>query len=201
LQEVDLDAPENIVYLPKSRLLAAEMGLSPHPGGHLESYYAACKELDAIAEISDSILRPRAIEDLQDAMRIALANGDLFTNNPSACLPIVDHILTITPKSRRESASSGGREVTSSNCRRTWAISTRKSSSVLTLDTAAASAGVKCRLRRCAYEIGRLTRRAKHWQNGIIEKLPASSPRNSAGFVCCVPSMNDSLEVEVLYPA
>jgi hypothetical protein len=84
LQEVDLDAPENIVYLPRSRLLAAEMGLSPHPGGHLESYYAACKELDAIAEISDSILRSRAIEDLQDAMRIALANGDLFTNNPSA---------------------------------------------------------------------------------------------------------------------
>ncbi|MET4040400.1 AHH domain-containing protein [Bradyrhizobium sp. RT6a] len=84
LQGVDLDAPANIVYLPRSRLLAAEMGVSPHPGGHLESYYAACKELDAIAEISDSILRLKAVEDLQDAMRIALANEDLYTNTPSS---------------------------------------------------------------------------------------------------------------------
>ncbi|WP_372703293.1 hypothetical protein [Bradyrhizobium sp. Bra64] len=78
-----MDAPANVVYLPRSRLLAAEMGLSPHPGGHLESYNAACNELDAIAEISDPVLRSKAIEDLQDAMRIALANGDLFTNKPS----------------------------------------------------------------------------------------------------------------------
>ncbi|MGY3513115.1 hypothetical protein [Bradyrhizobium lupini] len=84
LRGVDLDAPANIVYLPRDRLLAAEMGISPHPGGHLESYYAACNELDAIAEISDSILRLKAVEDLQDAMRIALANGDLFTNRPSS---------------------------------------------------------------------------------------------------------------------
>jgi hypothetical protein len=84
LHGVDLDAPANILYLPRIRLLAAEMGVSPHPGGHLESYYAACKELDAIGEISDPIRRSRAIEDLQDAMRIALANEDLYTNRPSS---------------------------------------------------------------------------------------------------------------------
>jgi len=81
---VDLNAPANIVYLPRSRVLAAEMGLSPHPGGHLQSYYAVCKELEAIAEISDPILRSRAVEDLQDVMRIALGNGDVYTNRPSS---------------------------------------------------------------------------------------------------------------------
>lgn len=83
LEGVDINAPANIVYLPASRQLADEMGVSPHSGGHLESYYAACKELDKITRNSNPALWLKEIEDLQDAMRIALANGDLFTNKPS----------------------------------------------------------------------------------------------------------------------
>jgi hypothetical protein len=32
-------------------------------------------------------------------------------------------------------------------------------------------------------------------------RYQSSSPRPNGGVFCCVPSMNDSLEVEVLYPA
>ena len=82
LEGIDIDASVNIIYLPGSRKLAAKMGVSPHPGGHLDSYYAVKRVLDEIAEISDRALRQAEVRNLQDAMRIALANEDLYTNNP-----------------------------------------------------------------------------------------------------------------------
>ncbi|WFU83770.1 AHH domain-containing protein [Bradyrhizobium sp. CIAT3101] len=78
----DIDAPSNLIYLPQSRQLAAQMEISPHSGGHLGSYYAVKKTLNRIAKISDPVSRQAEIRNLQDAMRLGLANGDLYANDP-----------------------------------------------------------------------------------------------------------------------
>ena len=82
LDGMDINDPSNLIYLPRSTQLAAEMGISSHPGGHLVSYYAVGKVLDEIAKISDSVRRQAEIRNLQDAMRLGLANGDLYANDP-----------------------------------------------------------------------------------------------------------------------
>lgn len=82
LEGTDIDAPENLIYLPQSTELARKMGVSPHSGGHLSSYYAECKFLDQIARIADPSRRHAELKNLRDAMRLGLANGDLYSNNP-----------------------------------------------------------------------------------------------------------------------
>lgn len=82
LEGIDLNAPENLIYLPQSIELARKMGVSPHGGGHLSSYYAICKFLDQMVGISDRSRRHAELRNLQDAMRLGLANGDLYSNNP-----------------------------------------------------------------------------------------------------------------------
>src|SRR6187402_3026194 len=82
LDGMDIDAPSNFIYLPQSTQLAAKMEISPHPGGHLDSYYAVKDVLDRIAKISDSVRRLAEIRNLLDAMRLGLANGDLYANDP-----------------------------------------------------------------------------------------------------------------------
>src|ERR1700760_1388905 len=82
LDGMDIDDPSNLIYLPQSRQLAAEMGISPHPGGHLGSYYAVERVLDEIAKISDPVRRQAEVRNLQDAMRLGLGNGDLYANDP-----------------------------------------------------------------------------------------------------------------------
>ncbi|WP_375313537.1 AHH domain-containing protein [Bradyrhizobium sp. A5] len=82
LEDIDINAPENLIYLPQDTQLAARMGVSPHSGGHLASYFAVKNVLDQLAMTSDRSLRNAELRKLQDAMRIGLANGDLYTNNP-----------------------------------------------------------------------------------------------------------------------
>lgn len=81
LKGIDINAPENLVYLPQSKQLAARMGLSPHSGRHLDSYFAVRTVLDKLVTMSDPV-RIAELGKLQDAMRIGLGNGDLYTNNP-----------------------------------------------------------------------------------------------------------------------
>lgn len=79
---INIDAPANLIYLPQSQQLAAKLETSVHSGGHSDSYYAVKDVLDQIAEISDSVRRHTEVRNLQDAMRLALANGDLHANDP-----------------------------------------------------------------------------------------------------------------------
>ncbi|QPF93758.1 AHH domain-containing protein [Bradyrhizobium commune] len=82
LKGIDINAPENLIYLPESKELAARMGVSPHSGGHLSSYYDVKTILDQIARIRNPSRRQTEIRNLQDAMRLGLANGDLYANDP-----------------------------------------------------------------------------------------------------------------------
>lgn len=82
LEDLDINAPENLIYLPQDTQLAARMGVSPHSGGHLASYFEVKKVLDQLVTMSDRSLRNAELRKLQDAMRIGLANADLYTNNP-----------------------------------------------------------------------------------------------------------------------
>ncbi|RTM12658.1 MAG: hypothetical protein EKK33_15330 [Bradyrhizobiaceae bacterium] len=73
----------NGIYLPVNYQLAAEMGVSAHPGGHMPLYYDAIKcVLDRIANIPEPDVRAAKIRTLMDAMRIGFNNGDLYTNVP-----------------------------------------------------------------------------------------------------------------------
>lgn len=40
----DLHAPRNLLNLPADRALAAQLGLSPHPGGPLSEYSSGVRE-------------------------------------------------------------------------------------------------------------------------------------------------------------
>ena len=73
----------NGIYLPVTYQLAAEMGVSAHPGGHMPLYYGAIEcVLDRIANIPEPDVRAAKIRTLMDAMRIGFDNGDLYTNVP-----------------------------------------------------------------------------------------------------------------------
>jgi hypothetical protein len=87
-QALEVHARRNRIYLPADYELAGKMGISPHPGGHVPSYYKAVERvLNRLAEIDDPDIRAAEIEALRDAMRVGLANGDLYTNVPIGKTP------------------------------------------------------------------------------------------------------------------
>lgn len=90
----DIDSSRNTIYLPSEKALGAELGVSPHPGGHLQSYTKiVVDELEkvesgadwqAYAETGDDAAIRRvaqAVNKLEDTLKTALVNGDLYTNN------------------------------------------------------------------------------------------------------------------------
>ena len=79
----DIDAPENRIYLPANRELAAKLEVSPHPSRHVELYGdLICKRLKEIATIESPDERLVEIKTLIDAMRVGFLNGHLYTNVP-----------------------------------------------------------------------------------------------------------------------
>lgn len=83
LSEFNVDAAANHIYLPADSRLAANMGLSPHSGGHLGSYYKGVSgALCILVDKTDPAERANKVRDLVDSMRVALANGDLYANRP-----------------------------------------------------------------------------------------------------------------------
>ncbi|WP_435815102.1 XVIPCD domain-containing protein [Xanthomonas campestris pv. incanae] len=94
----ELHGPRNILNLPADQALAAEMGLSPHPGGPLGAYTDELKTALDRLEISpdgqqtllgDKATDPGAaqriaarVNALTDTLKVGLVNGDLVTNTP-----------------------------------------------------------------------------------------------------------------------
>src|SRR5579871_1733847 len=84
LSGFDINAVRNLIYLPADPELATNMGLSPHSGGHLDSYYNGVSGvLDCLKNVANPAERAGKLRDLVDSMRVALANGDLYTNGPA----------------------------------------------------------------------------------------------------------------------
>jgi len=83
-QALGVHAQRNQIYLPAGYELARNMGVSPHPGGHVPLYYkAVARTLDKLLENHPNPdIRAAEIEALIDAMRAGLVNGDLYTNVP-----------------------------------------------------------------------------------------------------------------------
>ncbi|UOF13254.1 peptidoglycan-binding protein [Lysobacter capsici] len=90
----DVDSSRNTVYLPSEKALGAQLGISPHPGGHLHSYTKiVVDELEKIERgadwqsymergDSDAMRRvAQRVHVLEDTLKTALVNGDLYTNN------------------------------------------------------------------------------------------------------------------------
>ena len=102
----DINASTNRIYLPASQDLAAQLGtnttygtLSPHNGGPVSSYTNAVQNfLDQIqasadftaAEAGDATALQNVVtqfNNFQNALKIGLINGDLFTNTPGGFTP------------------------------------------------------------------------------------------------------------------
>ncbi|MCC8536328.1 AHH domain-containing protein, partial [Xanthomonas codiaei] len=91
---IDQDVSTNRMYLPKDDKLAEVLATSPHRGRTLRSY------TDGVTDALDNILKtqdghaalrndPAALQrvtgqvhDLQDTLKVALINGDIFTTRP-----------------------------------------------------------------------------------------------------------------------
>ncbi|MEN2470076.1 calcium-binding protein [Burkholderia sp. GS2Y] len=97
----NVDDTLNRLYLPSTADLAAELGtITPHSGGPLSSYETGVQNfLDELArspdfaatQAGDQAQRQAALQrlanavtQLRDTMKVAILNGDLFTNNPAA---------------------------------------------------------------------------------------------------------------------
>ncbi len=91
----------NRLYLPSTSELAAELGtITPHPGGPLDSYETGVRNFLGKLAGSDDYTEARAgdqaalqrlsakVTELRDAMKVAVLNGDLFTNTPAASVGI-----------------------------------------------------------------------------------------------------------------
>ena len=82
-QTFDINSPANRIYLPANRELAAELNVSPHPGGHVGPYrQSVCEKLEQITKIESPEKRLAEIKTLIDAMRVGFLNGHLYTNVP-----------------------------------------------------------------------------------------------------------------------
>jgi len=80
LDNFDIDAPRNRIYLPGDPQLAAKMGMSSAYGG--DDVHASYKRgvegvLDNLAKIADPVARNVEVTTLQDALRVALGKGDV----------------------------------------------------------------------------------------------------------------------------
>ncbi|MGH8037710.1 MAG: XVIPCD domain-containing protein [Stenotrophomonas sp.] len=102
----ELHGAQNIINLPAKQALAAEMGISPHPGGPLGDYSeqlrqalkeientaegrAAMGKLPATAEQQALAMQRVAakVETLTETLRAGIINGDLVTNTPQGMTP------------------------------------------------------------------------------------------------------------------
>ncbi|WP_349999337.1 XVIPCD domain-containing protein [Stenotrophomonas lacuserhaii] len=91
---VEKDAFANRINMPSDRVLAQELGISPHNGGPIRDYnLGTALRLNALAASRDGIAAldgdPQVMErvamtvhHLRDTMKLGLVNGDLFTNAP-----------------------------------------------------------------------------------------------------------------------
>ncbi len=90
----DLHAPRNLLNLPVDRALAAQLDLSPHPGGPLGEYSRGVREqlaeLEQTADGRAALRGDRAaservatrVGELTDTLKTGLVNGDLHSNTP-----------------------------------------------------------------------------------------------------------------------
>jgi hypothetical protein len=90
----ELHGPRNILNLPADKALAAQMGLSPHPGGPLGAYTdelaAALERLEISPDGQATLLGDEAaaqriaarVNGLTDTLKVGLVNGDLVSNTP-----------------------------------------------------------------------------------------------------------------------
>lgn len=90
----DLHAPRNLLNLPVDRTLAAQLGLSPHPGGPLGAYSEGVQlRLERLQQSPDGQAALRGdraaaermavrVGELTDTMKAGLVNGDLHSNTP-----------------------------------------------------------------------------------------------------------------------
>lgn len=95
----DLHGPRNILNLPADKALAAQMGLSPHPGGPLGAYTdelaAALQRLEISPDGQATLLGDQAaaqriaarVNGLTDTLKAGLVNGDLVSNTPQGMTP------------------------------------------------------------------------------------------------------------------
>lgn len=83
-QTFDIDGPENRIYLPADREVAAKLDVSPHPSRHVTPYSEKISE--KLEEIARTIPNPKhrvvEIKTLIDAIRVGFINRDLYTNVP-----------------------------------------------------------------------------------------------------------------------
>src|SRR5262249_47783278 len=89
-----IDDVANRLYLPSDQALAQKLGITPHPGGPLDSYTKV--QTDFLRELAESADGEAAIRgnseaqarvanqlaSFRDTMKVALINGDLYTNRP-----------------------------------------------------------------------------------------------------------------------
>lgn len=90
----DLHAPRNLLNLPVDRTLAAQLDLSPHPGGPLGEYSRGVREqlaeLEQTPDGRAALRGDRAaaervatrVGELTDTLKTGLVNGDLHSNTP-----------------------------------------------------------------------------------------------------------------------
>lgn len=95
----ELHGPRNILNLPADKALAAQMGLSPHPGGPLGAYTdelaAALERLEISPDGQATLLGDQAaaqriaarVNGLADTLKVGLVNGDLVSNTPQGMTP------------------------------------------------------------------------------------------------------------------
>ncbi|WP_434801679.1 XVIPCD domain-containing protein [Xanthomonas hortorum] len=95
----DLHGPRNILNLPADKALAAQMGLSPHPGGPLGAYTdelaAALERLEISPDGQATLLGDQAaaqriaarVNGLTDTLKVGLVNGDIVSNTPQGMTP------------------------------------------------------------------------------------------------------------------
>ncbi len=95
----ELHGPRNILNLPADKALAAQMGLSPHPGGPLGAYTdelaAALERLEISPDGQATLLGDEAaaqriaarVNGLTATLKVGLVNGDLVSNTPQGMTP------------------------------------------------------------------------------------------------------------------
>ena len=85
----DIEGSQNLLSLPANQELAAELGVSPHTGGHLSSYYDGIEQF--LGSQNSQNLTPQQlsgnVNQFINAVRTGLATGQLYTNTPLGQTP------------------------------------------------------------------------------------------------------------------
>ncbi|ALN92502.1 peptidoglycan-binding protein [Lysobacter gummosus] len=102
----DLDSPRNTIYLPDDKVLAGTLGVSPHTGGHFKAYSDGVlfqlNEISATKDGRAALNGDRAaaervverVHHLQDTLKVALVNGDVYTNTPAGMTSAQSRVKT-----------------------------------------------------------------------------------------------------------